>query len=422
MVSVASSPRELHHLAHQAALRGRDSADSGESPIEDALAAVAALRHPPSYRHRADAALDRLMAWKQDGGPQRTSDDAVALVVGAWAAKCLARPDQELYQAAVNSVIDIAGRDPVAFPELHVALAVWGLDELQPDRALDPWPQLRARLEKTEPWGVDAALHAYSTEVAARESSPRRLVKALLHTAPSSPPMHDASVVAWVITAAIERVAPHLGADEPGLVALIDRRTELAQRLHLELTLESFDVFSDDAGDEAELVPEASLSSMEAVLLDAVLASRQSDPSWLTFEEAREFFGTDAEQHYSGRLFWQRTTALVLLFLGVVVGALVAWVLVLSDVEGSVAAAFALMGAAAMGLAGLVVSRSAWKHRRMVSSAAGLLVALCLVAFLLLLDHVLPADVSATVRWIVSVLIPPVGAIVGGLLIGKDDR
>ncbi|MGH4010580.1 MAG: hypothetical protein ACRDTH_20880 [Pseudonocardiaceae bacterium] len=75
-----SAPAErLHVHAHRAAARVRDINNWWGSPLDTALAAVAAAQHPAASREVAQRAVDRLLRWWQEGRVRPISADAAAL-------------------------------------------------------------------------------------------------------------------------------------------------------------------------------------------------------------------------------------------------------------------------------------------------------------------------------------------------------
>jgi len=139
------------------------------------------------------------------------------LALAARTAATLARSNAKLTSVAAAAVEHMAGRGADVVPELHVALAVWALDDLISDRAQAPWPAIRERLNRGNVYGIAATLRAYATCVAARQFDARKLVQALLADTPQSPAPSDGSVVLWLLEAAIDRCARVLSAEEPGL-------------------------------------------------------------------------------------------------------------------------------------------------------------------------------------------------------------
>lgn len=322
-----ASPEALHLLAHQAQLRARTDADWWDNPLDTALAAVSATRHPPAFRGDGETAVKRLRRWLRDGQPRRVSADVAALALAAGAASELGQRDRHLEAAAVEGAADLAGRSRTSAPPLHVGLTTWALDPLVPDRAAAPWPELREHLAATPASGAEAPVAALAAALCAPVFDADGLVRSLLSTVPSSPSLEDGAVLLWVLTAAFERCAPELGAHDSGLRALADRRAELAVRLAQELDADAF-----KAPEVADFNPEGDLglrtptflSPMESLLLDISLASREREQPWLRFEEAAALFGV-REREAARSLAWR--TAVLLGVMGVVAGALLAVVL-----------------------------------------------------------------------------------------------
>lgn len=352
------SPDTLHLLAHQAQQRARTAQDWWDSPLDTALAAVSAARHPPAHRHQAEIALDRLRRWHDEGQPRRISADAAALALAAATARDLAQGDRRLEQAASEAVDDLAGRSAATAPALHLALAAWALDSVISDRAASPWPGLRRRFGDRAgqtAHGLDAPLTALTAAFAAERFDARGLVRTLLNTVPVSPALGDGAVLLWLLTAAIESCAGELDADESGLQALTDRRAELAARLAEEVDSSAFqpprleDFDPDQPLDER---PVTYLSPMEALLLDLSLASAEPEAAWLRFEEGKALFGRRADalrRRLAGR------TGLLVALSGMLAGGLLALVLVQVDVGAPIAVGAAIVLAAATVLVAVAI-------------------------------------------------------------------
>lgn len=369
---MTASPEALHVLAHRAGARQRDGEDWWGSAIETALAGLSATRHPAAHREQAERALDRLERWQRSGEARPVSADAVALAVAARTAAALARSSAALSSAAVASAEHMAGRGTDVVPELHIALVVWALDDLISDREQAPWPAIREWLIRGNVYGMDAALRAYATCVAARQFDAGKLVQAMLAHTPQSPAPSEGSVVLWLLGAAIDRCGRVLSAEEPGLRALVDWRARITERLAVELDENAFrepivgdfdpEVVHDHRGSEVYLSP------MEALLLDVALAPADDEDGWLTYPQAEAMLGrqTALARALAGKerrrfaaalalaaLLWGALLGLALVTTGVSTAVAVGW---------SVAATFgALTGCAALG-------RTAVRRRRLVDA------------------------------------------------------
>lgn len=371
---MTASAQSLHVLAHRAGLRHRDGEDWWGSAIETALAAVSASRHPPSQREQADRALDRLDRWFRAGGPRPVSADAVALALAARAAATLARGDRHLLEAAIAAVDTMAERGVEVVPELHVALAVWAIDDLVADRERAPWPALRDRLDRGSVYGLDAALRSYAGAIAGRSFNATGLVQSLIAQAPPSPALTDGSTVLWLLGAAIDRLTRALPAEEPGLRALIDRRAAMTERLAAELDDDAFRTPRlEDLDPEAPGTtdpPPVYLSPMEALLLDIALAPDEPEASWLTFDQAEALMGRRARDAQLEAARERRRTALALATAAALAGCLLAVGLLLVHITVAIAVAWG----ATLGLAGITVA-TAVAHsvaaRRRITGAAG---------------------------------------------------
>jgi hypothetical protein len=248
-----SAPAErLHIQAHRAASRVRDVNDWWGSPLDTALAAVAAAQHPAASREVAQSAVDRLLCWWREGRLRPISADAAALALTARVAATLARREPRLLADAVAATDRMATRHTSVVPDLHVALAAWALDDLQRDRDASPWPAIRQRLDHGPAYGVNAALRVYLTGIAQPDTEAHTLVQHMFASTTLSPAPADMAVALWLLTIAIERASRTLNADEPGLVALANWRTELVERLTGEIDEDSFRLpVADDFDPEA---------------------------------------------------------------------------------------------------------------------------------------------------------------------------
>lgn len=292
-VTVAAADR-LHVLAHNAATAGRNVDDWWGSPVDTALAAVALARHSRAYRDDAERTLERLLRWVRDEQPRRISADVTALALTARAAADLQRSDPTLTNAAADAVADLATRDRATVPELHLALCIWALDDLVPDRGDRPWPTLQARGERPRLGGVDEPLARYIAAVAASPFDADRLVQDLIGEIGSAPGVSETSLLLWLITAAAERLARDLPGDDNALQVLVRQRAELVDRLSGEVDQQTFVEptmadFGDDGPDDLRVI--RFLSRFEALLLDIALAPRDGATPWLTFDEAASLFG-----------------------------------------------------------------------------------------------------------------------------------
>jgi len=293
---MTASPESLHLLAHRAQRGARTEADWWDNPLDTALAATSAARHPPAYRQDGEAAVRRLQRWNRSGGPRRVSADVAAISLAAAAAADLGLRDRELPEAAITAASELLPRTQAPVPMLHLGLIAWGLAGFSPNRDSEPWLALRARLSGLSPGrGVDGAIGALAIALTNDSFPAADLVRNLITSSPSSPSLEDGSVLLWVFTVAIERSASSLGENDAGFLALTDRRADLAQRLAQELDADSFEppeVPDFDPEAQADFQVPVFLSPTEALLLDISLASQEQEPAWLRFEEAASIFGS----------------------------------------------------------------------------------------------------------------------------------
>lgn len=298
-VSVAAADR-LHAIAHRAVLAARDVNDSWDTPLETALAAVDLARHTHAHLNDAEHALSRIRRWWLEGEPRRTSGDAAALALAARASAELQQQDTSLLSAAVQSVDDLARRDPSVSPELHLALSAWALDPLVTDRDSAPWPAMRARLEHATEIGANEPLRRYTTAIAQRPFNSAWLVQELVSQIGAAAGPSDACILIWLITVACEKISLFLPRNDSALQVLLRRRSELAERLAGEIDDQTFrePEASEFDPDETDITQNGQvyLSSFEAVLLDFGLASREPSHPWITYEEAERLFGQQAAQ------------------------------------------------------------------------------------------------------------------------------
>lgn len=294
-MSIAAAER-IHVLAHRAAASARNVEDWWGSPLETALAAVAMARHSSAYREDAQRTLDRLLRWWRGEQPRRISADVAAIALAARAAADLQRGDPKLVAAAVDAVEDLATRDRVAVPELHLALCAWALDELIVDRGERPWPRLRERIGGSHRGGVDDPLARYVAAIAAAPFDANRLVQELLASVGSAPGVSESSVLLWLLTAASERLARVLAPDDNALQVLVRRRAELAERLAGDVDEQTFSepTLADINDDTDDLRVLTFLSRSEALLLDVALAPADAATPWLTYDEAESLFAAEA--------------------------------------------------------------------------------------------------------------------------------
>lgn len=342
---MSASPESLHVIAHRAGATPRDASDWWGSAIETALAAVAATRHSGAHREQAEAAVGRLLLWQSAGEPRPVSADAVALALAARAAATLARRDHQLHAAAVAAVDVMARRTSDVVPDLHIALAVWALDDLVSDRDAAPWPALRDRVTRGSAFGVDAAVRAYAAGTAATRFDAAGLVQALITQTPLSPGPNDAAIVLWLLGVGIDRCARAMAADEPGLRALIERRAGITERLALELDERAFSaplVAGFDPEDSVDDARTTYLSPMEALLLDIAVAPAEPDDAWLTYPQAEQLFGERARDARRQAHSERRRTAVAYALAAVLAGGVVALSFVMAGTEILVAICWAL--------------------------------------------------------------------------------
>jgi hypothetical protein len=320
----------LHLVAHRASAHARTVEDWWGSSLETALAAVALARHPSVYREEAKEALERMLRWRRDEGPRRTSEDAAALALTARAAADLQRSHRDLVEGAASAVEDLARRDRALVPLLHLALCVWALDRLIPDREQRPWPSLKSRFDVSRAPGIDQAIRRYGIALSSQPFDANALVQDLLAEVRSSPGPSESCLLLWILTIANERLVESLPATDNALGLLLRYRAELGERLAGEIDDSTFiePSFADVTDGQREHKAVTYLSTFEAVILDVALASDNEAEPWVTFSEAKSLFGEReaqaARKLQRTRQDLQRRMALLLLALGLTTGS-TAW-------------------------------------------------------------------------------------------------
>jgi len=270
-------------------LGARDADDWWGTALATAAAAVSLAKHPMSQRAESERAADRIQRWWRDEEPRRTSEDAAALALAARAHADLQRRNRTLDAAAASAIDALLDRDGLIFPELHLALASWALDELIPDRDEPPWPQMRARAAyPSGRTGIQEPLRQYIVSVAAREYDAGSAARSLVSSIGSTPSPTDGCVVVWLITAALEKLRTALPASDNALSLLLQRRADIVD--HLAGLIDDATFVEPDAQLDAEVLL-TYLTSFEALLLDLGLASRSEPEGWFTQEEAEALLG-----------------------------------------------------------------------------------------------------------------------------------
>lgn len=370
-----AAPDALHLLAHRAGLRQREREDWWGSAIETALAGVSPTRHPPAQREQAEQALAGLERWSRAGTARPISADAVALALAARIAATLGRSDASMRDAAIAAVDAMAQRTQEVIPELHVALVVWGLEAVLPDRAARPWPAVCERLERGSVYGLDAALRAYAVAVAAPQLDAAGLVQTLITLTPPSPELGDGSTVLWLLAVALDLCTATLPATDSGLNALLERRASITGRLAVELDGDAFrppdlTEFDPTAQPAAGDTPAAYLSSMEALMLDIALAPSADEAAWLSLPQAESLLGERTREARAAARRERLRTALTISAGAVLAGAALCFGLVVAGSAWRVSLALALALALAVAAVSVAVAHSV-VARRPVSAAAG---------------------------------------------------
>jgi len=291
-----AAPDHLHVMVHRAVLASRGFEDSWASPIETSLAAIAFARHSPAYRADAVRALERTLRWWRDESPRPISAEVAALTLTARAASDLQRADPKLTEAAASAVDELLARNGVQIPDLHVALCVWALDGLVDDRDQAPWPRVR-ELSRAARSGVNQPLGTFIDSVAGQVFEPNQLVQDLLSQVGAAPGLSDSCILVWLLTAATDKLAGSLSANDNALQLLVRNRATLVERLVGEVDERTFLAPEvPDFGTDTSSVSDVPnfLTSFEALLVDVSLAAREEADSWLTYSEAEKLFGDNA--------------------------------------------------------------------------------------------------------------------------------
>lgn len=417
-----SAPAEsLHVHAHRAAARVRDIDDWWGSPLDTALAAVAATRHPAAYREVAERSVDRLLRWWREGQVRPVSADAAALALTARAAADLARREPQLLADATDAADRMATRDASVVPDLHVALAAWALDDLQGERDAPPWPAIRQRLGQGSAFGMDAALRDYLTCIAQPGADTQTLVRRMLTSSTLSPTTADMGVVLWLLTISIERASRALGAEEPGLAALADWRTGLVVRLAGEIDEDSFRLPEGDDFDpeaEADKTAVVFISPTEALLVDIALASPEPEQPWLSFPEAEALFGQRAREQAVHTHRWIRRTAMVVAAGGLATGMAVT----LASSRAGVAVASAIGFGVAVWAGVSACAGGIWQRSGVVAMARPttvLCATLALVAILIAINGLLTKPLFSDVAGLAGGALVTAAAVVLATLLGR---
>jgi hypothetical protein len=329
----------------------------------------------------------------------------------------------------VDAVDDLATRDRATVPELHLALCVWALDDLVPERDQRPWPTLRARASRPRLGGVDEPLRRYVVAVAASPFDADRLVQDLIGEIGGAPGVSETSLLLWLISVAAERLARDLPADDNALQVLVRRRAELAERLAGEIDEETFveptvaDFGADDADD---LRVTRFLSRFEALLLDIALAPRDGATPWLTFTEAERLFGErERKARAEATATWRRLLdrlAGVATLLALVSG-LALWLsLHALDIKAGVAYSLAIALCAGV----LVGAAAALRLVRPTALVDSLGIFFALLALLALVNavnqHLKKPILSDTVGLIVGAVVAAVATVIWQVVAHLADR
>jgi hypothetical protein len=427
---MTAAPDVLHLLAHRSGLRQRAREDWWGSPIETALAGLSATRHPPAQREQSEQALTGLQRWQRSGAPRPVSADAVALALAASIAAALARSDPELRQAAIEAVEAMARRHQEIVPELHVALAVWALDSVVPDRQARPWPALRDRLARGSVYGFDAALRAYAATVAAPQLDAAALVQSLLTLTPLSPELSDGSTVLWLLAVALDHCTASLPASDSGLRALLDRRTSITGRLAVELDADAFRPPNvpdfdptEDRATVAGLAPAAYLSSVEALMLDIALAPADDEDAWLTLPQAEALLGRRARDAQRLARAARVQTAMAVEFLAMPLGAALCFGLVLAGSSWRVAITFGLSLTLIVATIGVAIVHRTLGRRPFSSAAGAAFVTGSLCAALNAVNDLLTTPLLSDAAGVITgAAVVSVAAVLWALLAGRDTE
>ncbi|HWC36438.1 MAG TPA: hypothetical protein VG650_16645 [Mycobacteriales bacterium] len=292
-----AAPDHLHVTVHRAVLAARDFEDNWGSPLETSLAAIALARHSSAYRADAERALARCLRWWRDERPRPISADVAALALTARAASDLQRANYALTLDAVTAVADLVARQNLQIPDLHIALSVWALDTLVPERDQEPWASIRT-LSGGGRSGVNVPLNTFVKAFGGDSFDANRLVQDLLGEVSAAPGLSDACILIWLVTVAAEKLSQVLRSDDNALQLLVRRRAGLVDRVVGEVDERTF--FAPDVADlslESSSPPTVPnfLTSFEALLVDVALAVRDEAVPWLTYVEADALFGARAD-------------------------------------------------------------------------------------------------------------------------------
>jgi hypothetical protein len=419
-----AAPDALHLLAHRAGLRQRERQDWWGSAIETALAGVSATRHPAAQREQAEQALAGLERWARGGSVRPISADAVALALAARIAATLGRSDAGLREAAVTAVEAMARRTQEVIPELHVALVVWGLEAVVPDRRTRPWPALRERLQRGNVYGVDAGLRAYASAVAAVQLDATGLAQCLITITPTSPELSDAGTVLWLLAVALDVCAAALPVTDSGLRALLQRRASITGRLAVELDADAFrppQLKAFDPTAPPEDTPAAYFSSMEALMLDIALAPAADEAAWLTLPQAERLLGQHAREARTAARRERLRSAIAFAASAVLAGAALCFGLVVAGSSWHVSITFAAALALAVAAIAVAVAHSVLGRRTVTGAAGAACVTGSLCAALNAVNQLLTKPLLPDAAGVIAgAALASTAALVWALLAGRD--
>jgi hypothetical protein len=350
------------------------------SPLETALAALTLGRHHGRGREYRGA-LDRITRWWEEHDARSTSDDATALAIAARAGYADGRLDDGLLRDALEAVAGVAARR--AAPVLHLALIAWALADVVPDRGRLPWPELMRALEDTKERGISETTRKFALEVARRPFDRAQVIRQVVaEIDPSDLRLVDACRGLWVVAATLDLAAGDLDEASRGFVdRLLVVRTELVDRLALEVSQDRFFGFDLETWSAKKSADDEWLTVFDALLVDYALAPRRSGIPWLTSAEANVRFGRDLRGQ-------RRTTVAVGEAWAVTAAAVAAGLTQLGTGRVRASLAGAILVFALISIPGARPGRGDRAAGAARSAWMALLVSLALSAFILLIDSV----------------------------------
>jgi hypothetical protein len=288
--AVSLDLQALHGVAHAAVRAQRKEDGSWGDLFSTALVAATDSRHPPTQRGMAERAYDSVLGRMATELPRPTGDDAAAVALAARAALEIDGGSNALTEQASQLLRAACQDGQLMLAALHVALAVWALDPLVPNRTEPPWDDVRGSLERFSTTGLNRALVVFTRWIS--DQQVRSVPRDLAETSTLSRP--EECVLLWLLTVAVD-MAIARGADpatDEDLRTVVARRADIAENLAREVTavhleerhFDEFDPFADE-DDESDSGADG-LGLFEAIMLDFALSGPREAQVLITLDEA----------------------------------------------------------------------------------------------------------------------------------------